>query len=232
MLKLIRLLQAALLVIACVASASVVWAQGGVLKSGTPQQKDAWGEDIVRYCAAEIQASVAADAFGREARYIAEALDSAMLDEPRRLKTLSSLEVSIRNAANARKAYEDARKDPKQARSLAYLKYEVTTANARACIASRAIHLLSGARETVTVWNKSADTVDVVLNNSFNICTVRPGAFCNLPVPTGAPANIVGVVGNAARYGPYRFDPIGGGARTFVLTKPSQMRGERSPGND
>ncbi|MFT3725241.1 MAG: hypothetical protein QM773_16850 [Hyphomonadaceae bacterium] len=219
MLRSLRAFCTGLLIVAFSAPAL---AQAPSLVSATPQQKDAWGEDIVRYCAAEIQASVSADPFGRESHDIADVLTSVMTDEWNRPKTFSSLEVKILNAASMRKAFEDARKDPKQAKSLPSLKGQVVQYDAYACIASRAMYLLGGARETVTVWNKSPDTVDVVLNNAFNICTVKPGESCNLPVPTGAPANIIGVVGNAARYGPYGFDPVGDSARTFVLTKPGQ----------
>lgn len=215
MLKVTRTIAARLIAIALATQPAS--AQAPAIKSATPQQKDAWGEDMVRYCAAEIQAAVRANSVGNEARNIADHLASVVNDDWGAPESLSSLEVHILNAANQRASYEEARKDPKLAKLLPSLRDEVAKYDARACIASRAIQLISGAREIVTVWNRSPDTIDVWLNNTLAACTLAPGRSCDVSVPTGAAANVIGSVGGAVRYGPFSFDPVGDGARTFIL---------------
>lgn len=194
-------------------------AQGPAMVSATPQQKDAWGEDIVRYCAAQIQTYNREDAkrFDDAPKVIAQALEAALYDEGRVPKSYAMLEIAQRSAAVMRQDYEQQVKNHASAASLAIYRRRMAEYDAGACIASRAMYLLAGAREAVTVWNKSPDTVDVWLNSTVPVCTAKPNQYCNVSVPTGAPTNIVGGVSGVAKYGPYKFDPVGDGARMLVL---------------
>jgi hypothetical protein len=194
-------------------------AQQAGMKSATPQQKDAWGEDIVRYCAAQIQTFNREEAkrFNEARQHIADVLEDALVDNWGAPKSYGTLEVYLRNAATARKNHAENVKNGASAAALAEGRWKMAKYDANACIASRAMYLLSGARETVTVWNKSPDTVDVWLNNAIGVCTAKPGQYCNVAVPIWAPADIVGGVGGVVKYGPHKFDPVGDGARTIVL---------------
>ncbi len=205
---------AAMTILAAPASAQ----QAGV-KSATPQQKDAWGEDIVRYCAAQIQTFNREEAkrFNEARQHIGEVLEDALVDNWGAPKSYGTLEVYLRNAATMRKNYAQSVKNGASAAALADDRWKMAKYDANACIAGRAMYLLGGARETVTVWNKSPDTVSLWLNNAALVCTAKPGQFCNVSVPTGAPANIIGEVGGAVKYGPFGFDPVGDGARTFTF---------------
>lgn len=270
--KRFRILTVALLLVASAGLATPTLAQSPALVSATPQQKDAWGEDIVRYCAAEIQASVRADVSGDEKQRLSEHLDKLAVDDLGLPKTYKALETFMATANEKRAYYAETAKNPKRAKYLPDIRDEMIRDEARACMAGRALTLISANRETVTVWNKSPDTVDVWLNikslgcvatpsspctvptptapqhitdavggginaivrdqtnnivdvwlnNAVRICSAKAGEFCNVSVPAGASASIIGEVGSAVAHGPYTFDPVGDATQTIVLTRPGQ----------
>lgn len=137
--------------IALTLSASLVGplsAQQSALSSATPQQKDAWGEDIVRYCAAEIQAYKRAEpkGFNKVSEDVATALKAALSEKWGVLHPVVGMEYTMRNAATIRKEYERRVKEGASASSLASYRWQMAEHDARACIAGRAMHLLTGDR--------------------------------------------------------------------------------------
>lgn len=192
--KRFRILTVALLLVASAGLATPALGQSPGLVSATPQQKDAWGEDIVRYCAAEIQASIRADVSGNEKQRLAEHLDDLAVDDLGFPKSYEALETFMATANEKRAYYAETAKNPKRAKYLPDIRDEMIRDEARACMAGRALTLISASRETVTIWNKSPDAVDVWLNITTLGCVATPSAPCNVPTPT-APQHITDAVG-------------------------------------